>query len=279
MLSPFSCHSTALAASGAEQKEGGELAAQPAEGETIAPEAFFALMLVNAEKGQSNAMLNLGFLYEEGIGVARNFSKALEWYQKASDAGEGEAAMRVGRCYEIGIGTAADMGKAVAGFEKAAALGHVPALIRLAGVYLNGHGAPKDENRGFGLLSKAAEAGDGDAMFDMGQIALNGLYGRKAEAEKARAWFLKAAEAGHGGGALAIAGMCREGKGGKADEERALRWYLTAHKGGLQAEGLEQAIAELKQTLPAKQIETAEKAADAWLAARAETLKNSASAR
>jgi len=262
-----------LAASETEQKESQNLAAQPPEAQTITPEALFALMVVNAENGQSKAMLNLGLLYEQGLGVARNFTKALEWYQKAANAGVGEAHMRVGVCYEIGVGTAADMGKAVANFEKAAALGHVPAQSKLAGIYLNGRGAAKDENKGFDLLNKAADAGDDTAMFDMGQILLNGLFGRKAEADKARAWFLKAAEAGHPRGALAIADMRKEGKGGKVDMEGALRWYITAQKGGLQADGLEGAIAELKKNLTAKQIEAAEKAADTWLAARAEALK------
>jgi TPR repeat protein len=259
--------------------EANKEATQPPEGQKIAPEAFFALMLMNAEKGQGKAMLNLGLLYEQGIGVPRNFSKALEWYRKAGDAGEGEGHMRVGRCYEIGMGAAVDMHKAVEGFEKAHALGYVPAMSRLADVYLNGRGAARDENKGFDLLTRAAEAGDAAALFDLGRIALNGLYSRKTEAEKARAWFLKAAEAGHAGGILAVAGMCREGQGGKADAEGALRWYLTAQKGGLQAEGLESAIAELKKTLSANQAKAAEQAADAWLAARAETLKQPTPAR
>jgi TPR repeat protein len=80
-----------------------EQVAQQPETQTITPEALFALMVVNAEKGQSKAMLNLGLLYEQGLGVARNFTKALEWYQKAANAGEGEAYMRVGVCYEIGV--------------------------------------------------------------------------------------------------------------------------------------------------------------------------------
>jgi len=269
----FSGPTLTLAAAEAEKPEAQDPAAQPPEGQAIAPEALFALLLVNAEKGQSQAMLNLGILYEQGVGVSRNFTKALEWYQKAADAGEAEGYMRLAQGYEIGLGAVADMEKAVAGYEKAAALGNIPALNRLAEVYLNGRGAAKDENKGLDLLNKAAEAGDGIAMFDLGRITLSGLYGRKAEADKARVWFLKAAETGHAGGILTIAGMYREGQGGKAEAEAALRWYLTAQKGGLMAEGLEEAIVELKKTLPAKQAGAAEKAADAWLAARAEAVK------
>jgi TPR repeat protein len=265
-------HCAALAASEAQKNAG-----QPPEEQRIAPDALFALMLVNAENGQSRAMLELGLLYENGIGVARNYSKALEWYQKAAYAGEGEAYMLVGQCHEIGIGTVADQEKAVAAFEKSVALGHAPALIKLAGVYLHGRGVDRDENKGLSLLNKAAEAGDSVAMFDLGLIVLNGLYGKKIEEQKARNWFLKAAEAGHIGGMLNVAGMFREGKGGKVDAEAALRWCLTVRKAaqqdGSQNEGLENAIAELKQTLSARQAEAAEKAADAWAAARTEALK------
>jgi TPR repeat protein len=76
--------------------------------QTISHEALFAAMLVNAEKGQPQAMLTVGALYEQGIGVPRNFTKAFEWYAKAANAGEPDAWMRLGVCHEVGIGTTAD---------------------------------------------------------------------------------------------------------------------------------------------------------------------------
>jgi TPR repeat protein len=38
-------------------------------------------------KGDPDAMIYLGRLYENGWGVARDFAKAREWYQKAADTG------------------------------------------------------------------------------------------------------------------------------------------------------------------------------------------------
>jgi TPR repeat protein len=239
----------------------------------ISAEALFAGMLVNAENGQSQAMLNVGTLYEQGIGVPRNFTKALEWYRKAADAGENEAYMRLGLCWEIGMGATADMGKAVAAFEKAAALSHAPAQHKLAGLYLNGRGLPKDEAKGFDLLFKAAEAGESAAAFDLGQVLFAGGFGRKADPEKARTWMLKAAEAGHPGAVLSIASMRKEGIGGKVDLKGSLLWYLIAQKGGVRADGLEAAVTELKAKLSASQTQEAEKAADAWIAKAAEARK------
>jgi TPR repeat protein len=244
-----------------------EIATQPpAKGQKISSEALFSLMLTNAGKGQSQAMLNLGRLYEEGIGVPRNFTKALEWYQKAADAGEKEAYMRLGLCYEIGMGAAADMGRAIKNFEKAAELGFAPAWRTLAGLYLQGRGLPKEESKGFALLTQAADAGEAAALFDMGVILRDGLFGRKAEPEKARARFLKAAEAGHAGAVFAYAVMCREGAGGKADPEEALAWLLALQRAGARGSGLDEAIAEIKGKLTPRRRTAAEKGAGERLA-------------
>jgi TPR repeat protein len=233
----------------------------------ISAEALFAAMLVKAEQGQPKAMLNVGTLYERGVGVPRNFTKALEWHQKAADAGEKEAYMRLALCYEIGMGAAADADRALKNLKKAAEMGLVPAMHKLAGLYLHGRGLPRDEAAGFDLLVKAADAGDPSALVDLGLTLRDGLFGRKAEPAKARARLLQAAEAGHVGAALAYAAMLREGTGGKAEPESALAWYLTAQKAGLKAEELDKAVAELQGACSAAQAATAEKAAAARVAA------------
>ncbi|MDR1686627.1 MAG: sel1 repeat family protein [Desulfovibrio sp.] len=264
----LACHASPGFAAPEARPEAGQANAVQTDGQrTISAEALFASLLVNAEKGQGQAMLNLGRLYEEGVGVPRNFTKALEWYQKAADAGVKEAYMRLGLCREIGMGATADMGKAVAAFEKAAALSHAPAQHKLAGLYLQGRGLPRDESKGFALLTQAADAGETAALFDLGVILRDGLFGRKADPEKARARFLKAAEAGHAGAVLAYASMCREGVGGKADPEGALAWLLALRNAGAQGPGLDEAIAELKGKLSPQQAAAAEKDAGRRLAA------------
>ena len=44
-----------------------------------------------ANAGNTEAMYNLGYLYELGQGVAQDFGKAYEWYQKAANAGDTDA--------------------------------------------------------------------------------------------------------------------------------------------------------------------------------------------
>ena len=79
----------------------------------IQPEAAFALMAAEAAKGDVNAILTLGRFYEQGVGVSRNYTKAMEWYDKAAKAGQPEGYYNLGVCYEIGMGVTADAAKAV----------------------------------------------------------------------------------------------------------------------------------------------------------------------
>ena len=41
----------------------------------------------SAERGNSIAQNNLGYMYENGQGVIQNYTKAIEWYQKAAKQG------------------------------------------------------------------------------------------------------------------------------------------------------------------------------------------------
>uniref|UniRef100_UPI0033402A8E tetratricopeptide repeat protein n=1 Tax=Castellaniella defragrans TaxID=75697 RepID=UPI0033402A8E len=261
---PFS-----LAAQTAQQAQPAAQRQAPQQRQAISPETLFSTMLVNAEKGQSQAMLTVALLYEQGIGTPRHFTKALEWYGKAAKAGNSEAQYRLGVCYEIGVGTTADMGKALEAYAKAASMGFAPAQYKLADIYLNGRGEPKDERKGFDFLSKAAQGGELAAMFDMGQVLRNGLFGHKADLEKARQWYAKAADLGHAQSILALADMLRNGQGGKADPQGSLRWYLIGQKAGMSGEALDAVIKDLRGKLSSAQAQEAEKAATAWIADRA----------
>jgi TPR repeat protein len=45
--------------------------------------------------GKPQAMNNLGFLYQNGWGVAQDYAKAREWYQKAADKGDDDSKARL----------------------------------------------------------------------------------------------------------------------------------------------------------------------------------------
>jgi TPR repeat protein len=48
-----------------------------------------------AAQGSTNAMFNLGTFYDYGRGVAQDYAKAREWYQRAADKGDADARARL----------------------------------------------------------------------------------------------------------------------------------------------------------------------------------------
>ena len=85
-----------------------------------------------AAKGDASAMVNLGLLYENGHGVAQDYAKAREWYEKAADKGDASAMNNLGLLYNNGQGVAQDYAKAREWYEKAAAKGDASAMTTSA---------------------------------------------------------------------------------------------------------------------------------------------------
>jgi uncharacterized protein len=65
-------------------------------------------------------MSNLGSLYANGQGVAQDYTKARELFQKAADKGDAMGMTDLGLLYENGQGVAQDDGKARELYENAA---------------------------------------------------------------------------------------------------------------------------------------------------------------
>ena len=89
--------------------------------------------------------------YSNGIEVARNEKKAVEWYHKAAEQGYKHAQQKLGNCYEYGSGIEKDEKKAVEWYLRATK--HTGkgdyrlckhACYKLAGCYMNGVGVEKD---------------------------------------------------------------------------------------------------------------------------------------
>lgn len=238
---------------------------QPVPQQQIRPEAAFALMAGEAEKGNGNAMLTLGRFYEQGVGTARNYTKALEWYGKAAAAGQAEGHYNVGVCYEVGMGAVSDMGKAVQSYQKAADLGLALAMYKLSAIYVSGSGVPKDTAKGITWLDKAAGAGMAGAANELGIVHLSGLLGQKKDEKKAMAMFTKAADLGNLEAIKNIAVMHKDGIGMKADPAKAYTWYLIARRGGYAGEDIARVLGLLEASLTPAQTQQAQKEADAWI--------------
>jgi TIR domain-containing protein/Sel1 repeat-containing protein len=59
----------------------------------------FAVFQTGANRGHAYLMVNLGNLYRKGQGVAQDYSKAREWYEKAADKGLWAGMLNLGALY------------------------------------------------------------------------------------------------------------------------------------------------------------------------------------
>src|SRR6516165_5155750 len=152
----------------------------------------FALLQAGAEHGDSSSMANLAGAYHLGLGVAQDYAKAREWYEKAAAKGDASAMFNLGSLYEGGHGVAQDYAKAREWYEKAAANGNAIAMNNLGTLYAYAHGVAQDYAKAREWYEKAAAKGDASAMFNLGSLYKNG-HGVAQDYAKAREWYEKAA--------------------------------------------------------------------------------------
>ena len=66
-----------------------------------------------AEQGDAEAQFNLGFCYDDGRGVRKDYGEAVKWYRKAAEQNFAPAQFNLGYCYAYGQGVRKDKEDAV----------------------------------------------------------------------------------------------------------------------------------------------------------------------
>lgn len=121
----------------------------------------------------SEAFAMVGDAYYEGVGVAKNPTKARQWYRKGADMGEITAILKLADCYKRGIGCKVDYSKAMeqymhlsertGRFWNRYADGIGIALYEIGNMYLNGLGIPADLKKAACYFKLAMKKGCLDA--------------------------------------------------------------------------------------------------------------------
>jgi len=124
-----------------------------------------------AEKGYPRAQFMLGYMYEVGERIARDFARAREWYAKAAAQGETEAQYRLAQLYFEGLGGDRDLARAARLYRAAAEAGHVGAQSVLGYLYALGEGVAADPMAAYLWLSLATDAGDPFAAENFARLA------------------------------------------------------------------------------------------------------------
>ena len=84
-----------------------------------------------AEKGDVEAQVELGRIYQDGNGVAKDDAEATKWYLMAANQGRDFAQFELGYMYEKGAGVSKDASEAAKWYRKAADQGYVYAQFTL----------------------------------------------------------------------------------------------------------------------------------------------------
>jgi len=102
-----------------------------------------------ADKGQAEAMDNLGIIYANGKGVPPDLAEAARWFRKAADKNVPEAMDHLAYAYATGKGVALDYQEALRFYRRAADKGLAAAQFDIGTMYENGRGVPRTTPRPF----------------------------------------------------------------------------------------------------------------------------------
>jgi TPR repeat protein len=191
-----------------------------------------------AEKGNVAAQKQLGYLYEIGAGVERDWLKAAEWYGKATDAGDDSAA---------------------------AALG-----------YLGRHWVrmnPSDTQAIYPLVEKAAKMGNAKAQFSLGlmnyRIGDLSFDKTSGNLDEALTWYRRAADQGDVDSEVVLALAYAKGIGVEQSDVEAYKWYDIAASLAKYADVKDDVVkrrSEIARAMSPAQIDEAKKLSGAWKA-------------
>lgn len=175
--------------------------------------------------GSVLAIHAIGNLYKEGKGVAKDYLKAEEYYKKAAVKGSSDAIYNIGALYHNGgNGIVQNHKTTMEWYLKAVEKGSANAMRQIGWIYQNGQGGfTKDYQKAAEWYQKEIDNGD-----DYGFLNLGDLYSLSDnnQPQKALESYEKAAEAGYKKSMLEAANLYFSGKGGVTkDYAKAIKYY------------------------------------------------------
>ena len=189
-----------------------------------------------ASSGDAAAQFRLAF-YLFQTGDPPDYSSILTWLRSSTEQHYAPAQCTLGYLYEKGLGLHRDYAKAAENYRAAALQGDSIAQNNLGYLYYTGHGVHKDSRASFKWYRAAAEHGDPTGESNLGYLYYHGQGTRRDYAEAAK-WFRAAAEQGDYRSERVLGYLYYEGLGVPVDYSEAAHWLsLAAQQGDSHAQG------------------------------------------
>jgi len=217
-----------------------------------------------AAAGSTDAQTGLGWMYENGHGVAQDIEPAVFWYKKAAKPGSPKAKKYLARLQTESAkkSTVADTSKQIHGLppkqeaqlseqtitdtepkadqsgkqsikelQQAAEQGDENAQVALAQSLLGKKASRHDYHNAAFWFNKAATQGNVVAQNNLGQMYINGI-GVEKDLPQAFFWLHKAAAQGERSAQNNIGVMYANGTGVEQNRDQAISWLLKAAEQG-----------------------------------------------
>lgn len=195
----------------------------------------------DAEAGDHRAQYELGYCYEQGVGVAHDKIEAVKWYRRSAEGGYAPAQFVLG-CFHQGFGLLDyDHDQVLKWYGKASDQGYAKAQFNLGCYYDHGEsesvrfvrggpsvttkfGVPENHAEALKWYRKAAENGHARAQYLMGKSYHSGK-GVPEDHAQAVKWWRMAAGQGHPESQFNLGVMCFQGHGTDKDYVESAKWF------------------------------------------------------
>jgi TPR repeat protein len=182
--------------------------------------------------GSEDAEAELGYMYGSGYGVPQDYEEAISKYRDSIQKGSVRGENYLGEAYVAGQGVVKDYHQARQLFEDAARKGLPVALANLGNLYYLGRGVPKDLGTALRYYEAAAAKNSPEAQNNLGLMYQKGI-GVPQDPAQALELFKRAARLGESSGAYNAGWAFENGIGVPQDFLQAYEWYdIGAHDGG-----------------------------------------------
>ena len=165
------------------------------------------------EAGNDNGAYLIGAMYQYGDGVDQDYEKAIEWYEKAYESGIADGALKIGYMYSCGLGVEQDVNLAEEWYEKAYESGDYACADTIAEYYYTGQGTEQDYAKALEWYEKAYDFNYEFLQSDECDEWVADVYRERAVQSANR-----------------VAEMYEKGLGVAQDADKAAEWYTKAEE-------------------------------------------------